>query len=131
MFEYIEKNLLEVLEDAQSCLTPTQVQRAHLQANVFALLKGLSASALNPMQHFQADLQAILAQAEQLVKAMRHKTVCSTATVPRSKRCCSASNLTSLPSYLMPAQSSTALTTLFVAGAALRLPAREGSGMVS
>ncbi|KAL0026283.1 hypothetical protein WJX77_008174 [Trebouxia sp. C0004] len=26
VFEYIEKNLLEVLEDSQSCLTPTQVQ---------------------------------------------------------------------------------------------------------
>lgn len=25
VFEYIEKNLLEVLEDSQSCLTPTQV----------------------------------------------------------------------------------------------------------
>lgn len=27
VFEYIEKNLLEVLEDSQSCLTPTQVYK--------------------------------------------------------------------------------------------------------
>ena len=30
VFEYIEKNLLEVLEDSQSCLTPTQVHQQPL-----------------------------------------------------------------------------------------------------
>lgn len=32
VFEYIEKNLLEVLEDSQSCLTPTQVYSNGLAA---------------------------------------------------------------------------------------------------
>ncbi len=34
VFEYIEKNLLEVLEDSQSCLTPTQVGKCEFGCSV-------------------------------------------------------------------------------------------------
>lgn len=42
VFEYIEKNLLEVLEDSQSCLTPIQVHQLPLSFSAVSLRDMLS-----------------------------------------------------------------------------------------
>lgn len=48
VFEYIEKNLLEVLEDSQSCLTPIQVHQPPLTFLVVSLPDTLL---LHPSRH--------------------------------------------------------------------------------
>jgi len=55
VFEYIEKNLLEVLEDSQSCLTPTQVRMWSA-----ATLAAVSLIAVHQSRHLDiaADLAA-------------------------------------------------------------------------
>jgi len=55
VFEYIEKNLLEVLEDSQSCLTPIQVRMWSA-----AILAAVSLIAVHQSRHLDiaADLAA-------------------------------------------------------------------------